>query len=85
MIKALKTKNAESVFSVLALVACLLILPLLGATTMLAGSLIALTVFVFMFRERLRSKGWLTVAVSVAASAALAVAVVIAVSLIQPR
>ena len=85
MNKALETKNAESVLSVLAVVVSLLILPMLGATAMLAGSLIALAAFIFIFRERLRGRGWLTVAVSVAASAALAAAVAIAVSLIQPR
>ena len=85
MNKALETKNAESVLSVLAVVVSLLILPMLGATAMLAGSLIALAAFIFISRERLRGRGWLTVAASVVASAALAAAVAIAVSLIQPR
>jgi hypothetical protein len=85
MINALKTRNAESVFLALAVIVVLLILPMFGATAMLAGSVIALTAFIFVFRERLRARGWLTVAVSAAASAALAAAVAIAVSLIQPR
>ena len=81
MNKALKMKNAESVFSAFA-VFVLLILPLWGAAAMLAGSVIGLAAFIFVFRERLRGRGWLTAAVSAAASAAVAAAVVIAVSLI---
>jgi hypothetical protein len=84
MNNAQQTKNAEGVVLALAVVV-LLILPLWGATAMLAGSVIALSASIFIFRKRLRGRGWLTAAVSVAASAALAAAVAIAVSLIQPR
>ena len=81
MNEAPKPQNTESLFSVLAVVA-LLILSLLGAWAMLVGSVIGLAAYVFLFRERLRAHGWLTTAVTTALSAALAATVAIAVSLI---
>jgi hypothetical protein len=75
----LKTKNAESVVSAVAIVV-LLIVSLLGPVAMLVGSMIGLPVCVFLLRERLRGHGWLA-AVSIVVAAALASAVAIAVSL----
>jgi hypothetical protein len=63
-IEKLKAKEAETTFSAVALVVLLLILPNLGGTAMLVGSIVALCVYTFIFKECMRDhRGSVTKAV----------------------
>ena len=76
--ETLKTKTAEQIFSAVVVLTLLLILPQLGGTAMLIGSLIGLIAYVLLFRDRLRDRGWRKIVATVAIAGALGAAFAIA-------
>ena len=56
--ETLQTKKAEETFSAALVVVLLVILPQLGGTAMLVGSIVGLIAYMVLFRERLHNRGW---------------------------
>jgi len=74
--ETLKTKEAEETFAAVAAVVLLVILPMWGGASMMAGSAIGLVAYIVLFRERLRNRGWLkAVVIPAAVAAALGAAI----------
>ncbi len=76
----LKTK-AEETFTTAVPAVLLLLLPLCGATVMLAASVIALFAYIVWFREQLRRRGWITIYLAFAVAGAVAAVIAVGASL----
>lgn len=79
-----KTEKAEEAFIAALVVIVLLILPSLGGTAMLVGSVIGLVAYIFLFPEHFRSRsGSLRAATCLIVALAVAAAVVVVLSLFK--
>lgn len=82
----LRTRKAEENFSAVVIVVMLLILPDLGATAVLAGSVVALCVYTLIFKDSMRDgSGSFRPAICLTVALVVATAVAFVVALIQGR
>lgn len=79
-----KTRNAEQLFSSVAIIVLVLILPHIGGAAMVAGSAVVMCVYTFYFKEIMRDRrGSLVPAICLTSLVVLAAVVVIVISLIR--